>query len=68
MRCFYCGSFNFDLHLGGKSLLPKRVSFFVAGLRALPGGASFYRKKFNFTITDFIVTALTIYCNCVRAE
>ena len=64
--------------LGGKSLLPNELGFSFEGgkrggawgrmVKALPGGASFYHKTVKFTIIDFIISALTIYCKCVPAE
>ena len=52
--------------LGGQSISPKELGSFIGGTQSISKGA--YHKTVIFIIIDFIVSALIIYCKCVRAE
>lgn len=47
--------------LGGQSLLPKELGYFMGLLRALSGGTSFTIKLFNLTIIDFHCIIVNVF-------
>ena len=57
-----------------QNLLPMEFYPFIGGrerergFKALPAGVSYYHKTVHFATSDFIVSALIIYCNTVCSE